>query len=175
MFVCRNVRKKIRVGRSVFFFFFGPCVCESLLFSKSKKQNKTKQNKPKTKQNKTHSNFNIHAFHIFMFTHIFHYPKVLRKKQNIKKTTKQKQKQNKTKQKQKRKKKNSTGAKNKLVGRKIFFFFEKLKKKERKQNKTKVGRVFRGVGRVNGKQTIFMPNSWYFCCTSSYNDYDIIL
>ena len=58
MFVCRNVRKKISVGWSFSFFFLSVCVCESLLFSKSKK----------------HSSFNIHTFHIFMFTHVFHVP-----------------------------------------------------------------------------------------------------
>ena len=74
VFACRNVRKNSgSVGRFSFFFsLFFVCVCVcvwSLLFSILKK----------------HSSFNIHAFHIFMFTHVFHVPQVLGKKKREKK------------------------------------------------------------------------------------------
>ena len=97
--------KKIRVGRSGFFLLLS--VCMKAFFFQSEK----------------HSSFNIHAFHIFMFTHVLHVPQVLRKKK-IKKNKK------------------NTALVQKIMGQSgDFFFFFKLKKN---RQKTKVGRFFEG-------------------------------
>ena len=119
MFVCRNVRKNTgSVGWSVFFFFFGTCVW-----------------KPFFRIEKNIQISNIHAFHIFMFTHVFHVPEVLRKKKQKKKAKNKKKKKRKKKQKT-----NSTSAKNNGSFWRIFFF-EKLKKKKSLQVFLRVGRV----------------------------------
>ena len=116
MFVCRNVRKNQGrlVGRC---FFFLVRACENLLFSESKK---------------TFKFSNIHAFHIFMFTHVFHVPEVLRGKKKSKK---------------------QTALVQKITGRSEDFFFLRNYKKKKK----KVGRFFEGRSGY-GKQTFFMPN-----------------
>ena len=90
MFVCKKVcakcKKKVRVGCFFFvvvvvpllFFFFCLCVCVCVCVCVKAAFFQIEKNIQV---------FIFHAFHIFMFTHVFHVPQVLRKKTTNKQNT----------------------------------------------------------------------------------------